>query len=286
MSLPLRPVSLRRGRAPSRPSIARASAGPAASRVLAAVALLAAAAALYGVSASPAFALAPGGIEVRGATLTGEASVRRALGLDGDLRPNLFVLDTARLAVALRTLPAVEGERPEAVSVRVALPDRLIVEVRERTPILVWQVGERRLLVDVEGVLLAPLPPGATSALPVLVDQRRDSARLAVGERLDPVDIAVGRLLGAVTPALLGSRAPRLTMRVSDDDGFMLLAGSGRWRAVFGIYTPSLRGPELVDAQVQCLASLLAGGEEAVAVAYLYPEGGRCGTFAPRKVAP
>jgi hypothetical protein len=75
-------------------------------------------------------------------------------------------------------------------------------------------------------------------------------------------------------------------MRVSDDDGFMLLAGSGLWRAVFGIYTPSLRGPELVDAQVQCLASLLAGGEEAIAVAYLFPEGGRCGTFAPRKVAP
>jgi hypothetical protein len=212
--------------------------------------------------------------------------VRRTLGLDGAARPNLFIIDTARLAAALRTLPTVDGKRRDSVAVRVALPDRLIVEIHERTPILVWQVLERRFLVDVEGVLLATGPAAAITSLPVIDDLRLGSRHLAVGDRLDAVDIAVVRRLGAVTPAMLGSAAPGLAMRATDDEGFALLAGPGRWHAVFGIYALNLRGPELVDAQVQCLAALLSGQEETIAVAYLFPEGGRCGTFASKKVTP
>ena len=62
----------------------------------------------------------------------------------------------------------------------------------------------------------------------------------------------------------------------------MLTAQPRSWRAIFGIYTPTLRGPDLVETQAQCLSSVLAGQEADISVVYLFPDGGRCGTFLPR----
>jgi hypothetical protein len=275
----------------SRPRPGRATgvatkARPTARRALAALTLLAAAAALYGVTASSAFVLAPDGLLVHGAAYADDAAVRHLLGLDDAVRPNLFVLDAARLARALRALPTVDEARPDAVSIRVALPDRLIVELRERMPILAWQVGVRRFLVDVDGVLLAEVGAAETSGLPVIADARASATGLHVGGNLEPVDLAVAGRIGAVTPAMLGSAAAHLSVEVSEDEGFVLLPDEASWRAVFGIYTPHLRSPDLVAAQVQCLASLLRGQEASVAVAYLFPEGGHCGTFARWERAP
>ncbi len=271
---------------PSRSTRSTTLGRPRAVRALATITLLAASAALYGVTASSAFGLAPGGLTVRGATFTGADSVRRSLGIEAGSRPNLFALDTSGLALALRGLPTVDAARADAVSVRVVLPDRMVVELHERVPILVWQVGAQRFLVDIDGVLLAEAGPGTTSGLPVVADSRAIAHGLHLGGRLAPVDLAVARSLGAVTPAMLGSAAPALGMAVSDDEGFVLSAADASWRAVFGIYTSHVRSPELVPAQVQCLAALLHGQEAALAVVYLFPEGGRCGTYTRRTRAP
>ena len=174
------------GRGAHRPTplIRRASAGPVAGRVLAGLILVASAAALYGMTASPAFRLRDGGVIVRGADFTDEATVLAAIGLDGGARPNLFTLDTARLAANLLALPAVDSDRADAASVHVALPDRLVVDVHERVPILVWQAGDRRLLVDVHGVVVSELGPDAQSELPAVADERAASAELAIGDRI------------------------------------------------------------------------------------------------------
>jgi hypothetical protein len=248
--------------------------------------LLAAAAALYGVTASSAFVLAPDGLVVHGAVHADEATVRHVLGLDDAAHPNLFSLDTGRLVEALRRLPSVDAARSDAVVIRVTLPDRLIVELRERMPILIWEVGTRRFLVDVDGVLLAQVDEAQTPGLPVIADARSAAAGLQVGGQLERVDLAAARRVGAVTPAMLGSAAAYLSVEVGDDEGFVLVPDASSWRAVFGIYTSHLRSPDLVAAQVQCLASLLRGQEASVAVAYLFPEGGQCGTFAARPRAP
>lgn len=264
-------------------------------RAVAAITLLVAVSALYGLTTTRAFELAADGLTIRGAVFADEAAVRHALGLDGSARPNLFALDTAGLAAALRALPAVDEARLDAASVRVVLPDRLIVELHERTPILAWRAGAHRFLVDVEGILLADIGPaedgqaGAdpeTRDLPVVVDMRGTAARLRVGSHLDPLDLAVARRIGAVTPAMIASTAASLSIAVGDEEGFALQPDGDAWRAVFGIYTPHLRSPDLVAAQVQCLASLLGAQEAEVGVVYLFPEGGRCGTWAPRAATP
>jgi cell division septal protein FtsQ len=261
-----------------------------AARALAAILLLLCVAAVYGLTVASAFALAPDGLTVRGAVYTDQATVLTTLGLDGGARPNLFALDSTRLAGLLRALPTIDSARADAVTVHVVLPGRLVIELHERQPIMAWQVGERRFLVDSQGVLLAEMGAGATPGdapeLPVITDHRAAASSLHVGGQLGAVDLSVARLLGAVTPTMLGSAAARLVIGVSDDEGYTLRPAAGAWRAVFGIYTSHGRSADLIAAQVQCLASLLHGREDAIAVAYLFPEGGRCGTYTQPGRAP
>ncbi|MFI5262623.1 MAG: cell division protein FtsQ/DivIB, partial [Candidatus Limnocylindrales bacterium] len=218
---------------------------------------------------------------------TGAQAVRQALGLDGSAPINLITLQTGPLEAALRALPAVDPARADAASVVVALPDRLLVTIQERQPIVIWQVDGHRFLVDVSGTLFADLAPDAADpGLPIVLDSRADSATLAIGASLDPSDLAAVRQLAAVTPAFLGSGAASLALAVTDDEGFTVDAQPGLWHAVFGVYTATLRPPTIVPAQVQCLASLLAGHEASLAIIRLAPSPNRCGTYTERSAHP
>ena len=258
--------------------MARASAG-APGRILAGIVLFAAAAGLYGVSASDAFAVEPSAVEIHGARWTSQADLRAVLGLN-DVRPNLFRLRTGELVERLRTLPAVAG-----ADVRAVLPDRLVIDVRERAPILVWAVGERHLLADVDGVLFAEAGAGEeqADAVPIVLDGREASTALHVGDRLDPVDQSVARLVGVVSPLDVGSTAQALAISIDPDLGWLVESEPGSWRAVFGLYTPTLRTAEIVPRQVQCLKELLAGREPQVATVYLAPDAERCGTYVAKE---
>ena len=256
-----------------RSRVRRASAGLSRVRAGAALGMLLAAAGIYGVAASPAFGLGP--VTVRGVQLTDVAEVTARLGLVPGT--NLFALSTEPLAARLRELPTVA-----AADVTIRLPDTLDVDVHEREPILVWGVGERRFLVDREGVLFAELGPdsqeGAT--LPAMTDARAASAALGVGGRLDPLDLDAATRLGSVKPADVGSTASRLAVSVTDANGFVVTAMPSGWSAVFGFYTPSLRRPDLIAGQVRLLRSLLAGREPAVDRVILASD--TSGTFIPR----
>ncbi len=260
------------------PPIRRASAGLPAGRIAAVVVMVALLGALYGVVSSPAFALHS--LDVEGLLYTDRAAVVSATGLGPAAHPNVFTLDTRRLRRAILTLPAVAD-----ASVRVSLPDRLTITVQEREPILVWAAGDRRWLVDAAGVLVADAAtsrPSLSAGLPVFADDRSGRQTLAVGSTLDPIDLAAARRIGALTPKVVGSHAPSLTFEITDDEGFVIQA-TDRWRAIFGMYTPTLRSPDLIPEQVQCLNGLLGTkGEGNVSTVYLFPEGDRCGTFVAR----
>jgi cell division septal protein FtsQ len=267
----------RAGGHPRRSSrVRRASAGLSRVRAGAALGMLLAAAGIYGVAASPAFGLGP--VTIRGVHLTDAAEVTVRLGLVPGT--NLFALSTEPLAARLRELPTVA-----AADVTIRLPDTLDVDIHEREPILVWGVGERRFLVDRDGVLFAELGPdsqdGAT--LPAMTDARAASAALGVGGRLDPLDLDAATRLGSIKPADVGSAASRLAVSVTDENGFVVTAMPGGWSAVFGFYTSSLRRPDLIAGQVRLLRSLLAGREPAVDRVILASD--TSGTFIPRPSA-
>lgn len=239
-------------------TVRRASAGLSPIRAGALLAMLVAAASVYGVTNSSAFAFED--MQLVGATFTDPEAIENAL--DEVRGQNLFGLRTGTLEAGLLELPTIRGAE---VSVR--LPDSLVVHVEERTPILVWRVGARRYLVDGEGRLFARLgedpdaQPAEAAALPVVEDRRATSAGLSVGGRLEAVDLDAATRLASLKPADVGSEADGLSVAVGDANGFVLRARPDSWSAVFGFYTLSLRTPELIPGQVRLLRSLLIGRE-------------------------
>jgi POTRA domain-containing FtsQ-type protein len=186
-------------------------------------------------------------------------AVRAALAIEPG--GNLFRLDTAPLEAALETLPGVA-----AAEVSVALPDALVVRIEERSPVLAWQVGDERYIADGEGAIFAVVD--ASTALPdgvAVVDDRRQPAPgdLRIGGRLDAVDVDVATRLGSLTPADVGSAAPRLRVSITDADGYVVTAAEA-WAAVFGSYSPATRPTDMIPGQVRLLRSLLAGREATV----------------------
>ena len=272
-----RPVARRsRTTLPSRRSrpIRRASAGLSGARAGAALAMLVAAAAIYGVGASSAFDYVR--LQVNGLALTDQADVEKALaGVRGE---NLFRLQTGPLQRALEALPTVER-----ASVDVRLPGTLAVAIQERRAVLVWQVGDRRYLTDADGALFLEVPAKPTAqaaALPVVVDRRAASAGLTTGALLDPVDLDAATRLASLVPADVGSSAASLAVEVTDQNGFVVVAKPDGWSAVFGFYTPSLRTTALVPDQVRLLRSLLIGREQLVDKVIL--ASATDGTYVPR----
>jgi cell division septal protein FtsQ len=194
-----------------------------------------------------------------------------------DTGTNAFRLSTAGLAERLEGLTTIGS-----ASVSVALPDRLVVSVTERTPILAWRVGDVTFLVDREGMLFrwVASKSAAAAGLPTIVDRRSLSpVALSVGTPLDPVDLDAATRLASLTPTDLGSAASRLVVSITDDDGFVVTTSPGSWSAVFGSYGHVLRTPDLIPGQVRLLRSLLYGREAQIARIVLADD--RNGTYVP-----
>lgn len=265
------------GRAPIRRTrpVKRSSAGLSPARAGAALAMLLAAAAVYGVGASPAFEFRE--LVIDGAVYTDRQDVVEVV--DEVRGTNLFRLSTAPLATRLRELPTVADAR-----IGVSLPGTVSVSLTEREPILVWRVGERRYLVDEGGLLLGRLdeaPPAEAEDLPVVTDRRAASAGLSVGTRLDAVEVDAATRLASVNPAQVRSRAERLIVVLTDSHGYEVRALPGGWTAIFGFYTASLRRTDIIPGQVRTLGSLLVeAGEDRVDSVILADEFD--GTYIPR----
>ena len=236
-------------------AVRRASAGLSPVRAGALLVLLLAAAAVYGVANSTVFVLRD--LRIEGAAFTDHAAVEQTLEDARGL--NLFGLRTGPMEASLLELPTVQ-----TADVAVALPDSVVVRLAERTPILIWRVGARRYLVDRDGHIFARVgeePPAEAAALPVVEDRRATSAGLAIGGRLEAVDLDAATRLASLIPADVGSEAEGLSVVVGDTNGFIVRSRPDGWTAVFGFYTLSLRTPELIPGQVRLLRSLLIGRE-------------------------
>jgi len=232
------------------------------------------------LATSRQFALAADGVEINGVHYTDIQAVHDALDLPPNGSPNVLTLHTDRMRRALLTLPAVA-----AADVHVALPDRLVVDVTEKTAVV--QVAHQGVtyLLDGEGIVLEARAANAPaiSDLPLIDDQRVElGVPFEVGQQVDPTETAAMLQIGAITPALIGSSAASLNVSATDTDGFVVSPVPDSWRAIFGFYTPTLRPPTEIAQQVQCLRSLLATGEASIATIYLSPSNDHCGTYLPR----
>jgi hypothetical protein len=175
---------------------------------------------------------------------------------------NVFGIEIGPIETRLAALPGIASAH-----VSVALPATLVLSIVEREAILAWRVGAAEYLVDRDGVVFATTDTASADAakLPTVIDERVAAPfTLAIGARLDPVDLDVATRLAALTPADIGSVTTSLEVRVTDTDGFVLRPTASSWTAVFGFYSPALRSTDLIPGQVQLLRSLLADREPLV----------------------
>jgi hypothetical protein len=292
---PVRRAGLRPGARPSggarrTPRVRRASAGLTPVRAGALLVMLAACAAVYGLASSNAFNARH--TIVTGATWTSQEAILAALAVPADR--NVFAIRAGDLERAATSIPALSG-----AAVTVSLPDTVHVAVTERRALLLWKVGDRRFLVDGEGLLFADLgtgdlaapassdpaapasgDPAAVAGLPVIDDGRSASTALATGSRLDPVTLDAALRIGSLSPADVGSGARALVLRVDDTNGFTMRTDPASWVGVFGFYTPTLRTTDLIPGQVRLLRSLIAGREDGVQRIVLADD--HSGTYVPR----
>lgn len=251
----------------------RASAGLTSVRSGAILIMLACVGIAFGALNSTAFAYQRTAIDGPSSYVS-TADAVQAMGL-ASAAPNLFTVSTARLEADLLRLPAVT-----AASVSVELPGTLRVALTERVAILAWVAAGHRFAVDRNGLLFAELPTSGADGLPSVLDRRANASTLAVGSRLDPLDLDVATRLGSLRPADLGSAATSLAVSVDDADGYLVTGQKVGWTAVFGIYTANLRPPDLIVGQVRLLRSLLAGREATIARVVLADD--RNGTYTTR----
>ncbi len=261
--LPVRGARVRR-----RGGQRRASAGFSPRRAVAALVLLAAAGATWGVVASPVFGIRT--IQVEGAGLTGDEQVRAALGLASPA-PNVFTVPTDVLRERLLALPAVAD-----AEVSIGLPGTIHVRVTEREPVLAWRRGESVYLVDREGRVVADASSGAAAAaaladgLPRVIDRRQAGTAPAVGGQVDALDLDVATRLLSLVPVDVGSSAPALLVGVDDRDGWTVVPTlEDPWVGVFGFYGPEIRKSDMIPEQVRLLRSLLLGREATILRAIL-----------------
>lgn len=113
-------------------------------QLLAAALMVVSLAGIVAVNVAPSFAART--LEIHGNTFTSPAVIRSIIGIDR--KPNVFGIQTDRAAEQLVRLPAVES-----ASVVVRLPSTVVVTLVERQPKLVWIIGDRRYVVDQDGLL-------------------------------------------------------------------------------------------------------------------------------------
>jgi len=100
-------------------------------------------------------------IEIGGLQNVSHAQVMEVMG--GDIGRNIFFIPLAQRKAQLEQIPWVES-----ASVMRFVPNRLKVEIHERTPVAFARVGSRITLVDARGTLME-LPPRAKYSFPVIV---------------------------------------------------------------------------------------------------------------------
>lgn len=164
----------------------------------------------------------------------------QALHLEGN---NIFLADTSRDEAALQAFPMISH-----ASVSRSLPDTLVIQITERQPILIWQMGNQAWSVDASGVLIAQAQE--PQALPVVRDEHTLDATgkpFAPGGKIDPALVKMARQLLERLPRELG--ISNFSLRNTSAYGMVVVSADG-WQARFG-------DPQDLETKIQMLGAIL-----------------------------
>ena len=163
-------------------------------RLLALLLLSGASGLLYHVATSDGFRI--GGVVVAGNQLLTAGEVEVAAAVRG---MNIFWVRQEEVRQRLQALPAVKSARVTAF-----LPNRLEIQIRERSPVAIWQAGATAFLVDEQGQVIGPArePTGLTTIRDL------EPGELQAGAPVDAEAVETASRLQSLLPATART-APR-----------------------------------------------------------------------------
>ncbi len=187
-------------------------------------------------------------VSVAGQQLTGESALAGVLApLRGS---SLLALDATTIEERLRSLPAVADARVEP-----GLLDSVQVTIDEKQPAFVWRTETHRLIGAQDGTLIGEVArdgdlPRPLARLPYVDDRRAAAIALGIGSRIEAPVLQTALRLGALDPTRLGSSAQRLSVRLDDEYGFVLVASRPSWQVAFGVSGMQTGDTQAVTARI------------------------------------
>jgi cell division septal protein FtsQ len=150
---------------------------------------------------------------------------------------NIFLVDSAKVLATVRRLPGVKDAQ-----VRLELPNRVIIEITDQEPRIVWEARGARFLVDGQGEVIKPATD--TGRFLLIVDPDPKAEPLAAGRRLDK------RAITTVQQLDLQLLNQVKSYEWAANVGITILSNEG-WRAIIG-------WDDDLDAKLQVLRATVA----------------------------
>lgn len=171
--------------------------------------------ALYKLFSTPLFFVY--GAEIHGNVAVSRREIYNISQVDSQ---SIFWLNPAKVVDKILALPNIKS-----ASVTVVLPARVIIEVVERSPELLWQTGETLWWVDQEGTIVPP--KGNVDGMLRIIDDDRQP--LEAGYQIDPSLIKGAQTLRILAPDVSVIRYTRSQgLTVATPEGWTVYLGDGR----------------------------------------------------------
>jgi cell division septal protein FtsQ len=259
-----RPARRRGARRPGVPLRRRLSGRlPSIRRVLAALGALASAAVLVALLNGPWLRVS--GVAWGGEHYTEASDLERLL--DQQRGVSLLAVDTRALRERIERIPSVG-----TATVSASLTGSVEATVVEREPAFVWQTASARFLGSADGTIFVgdrgdTEPDAGSEALPLVSDERFVARLITVGDVIPAALLRVALRVGEIDPAVLGSDASSLAVRLDDEYGFRLVSDAPDWEVALGVYgldpreTPAQADARL-ERQVSAVRTLFASQPE------------------------
>jgi hypothetical protein len=182
------------------------------------------------------FALSSANFQVHQIDIMGTQNTRlvddiQHMGIQGQ---NIFLLDAGELTTRIETLPMVDS-----VNLSKQLPNLVIINVVERTPVLLWRTQQGTFSVDSKGVVIAPASDttGIDNLMTVVDVRERAAQQIHPGTLLNAADIAFATQVNTRLQHLPGVSSFTLRFNVVPGQGghgsFIVVSSNG-WLAYLG----------------------------------------------------
>lgn len=149
---------------------------------------------------------------------------------------NIFLIDRGQVAAAVRALPGVKDVRVDLI-----LPNRLIINIQDQEPQVIWEVRGIQYWVDSNGVVIRP--GNVEGKYLLIIDPNPQARPLERGQQVDKQAIATVQQLNSLLAGVVKS------YEWSSNSGITVVAQEG-WRAIIG-------WDDRLEAKVEVLRAIL-----------------------------